>query len=48
VIAHRAADTFLPTTDFGLPTEDERASHPGGWTGAPTKLERLFEPRRTS
>jgi uncharacterized protein YndB with AHSA1/START domain len=39
--------TFLLMTHFGLPTEDERTSHQGGWTGALTNLERLFEPRST-
>lgn len=39
--------TFLLMTHFGLPTEDERAGHQGGWTGALTNLERLFEPRST-
>ena len=40
--------TFLLMTHFGLPTEDERTGHQGGWTGALTNLERLFEPRSTS
>ena len=39
--------TFLLMTHFGLPTEDERTGHQGGWTGALTNLERLFEPRST-
>jgi uncharacterized protein YndB with AHSA1/START domain len=38
---------FLLMTHFGLPTEDERTGHQGGWTGALTNLERLFEPRST-
>ena len=38
---------FLLTIHFGLPTDDERTSHQGGWTGALTNLERLFEPRST-
>ena len=46
-LSAQGAHTFLLMTHFGLPTEDERAGHQGGWTGALTHLERLFEPRST-
>jgi uncharacterized protein YndB with AHSA1/START domain len=41
-------DTFLLMTHDGLPTEDERRGHHGGWTGALTNLERLIEPGSAS
>ena len=34
----QGAHTFLLMTHFGLPTEDERTGHQGGWTGALTNL----------
>jgi hypothetical protein len=43
----QAEHTFPPMTHFGLPTENERACHQGGWTGALTNRERLFETRST-
>jgi len=37
-VSAQGAHTFLLMTHFGLPTEDERTCHQGGWTGALTNL----------
>jgi uncharacterized protein YndB with AHSA1/START domain len=46
-LSKQGEHTFLLMTHFGLPTEDERTGHQGGWTSALNQLERLFEPRST-
>jgi len=46
-LSARGEHTFLLMTHFGLPTDISRTSHRGGWTGALTNLERLFEPGST-
>jgi glutathione S-transferase len=35
-------DTLFVMTHAGLPSEDERRSHQGGWTSAINQLERMF------
>jgi hypothetical protein len=46
-LGKQGADTYRLKNQFGQPTKDERVRQSIGWSGALTKLERLFEPRRT-
>ena len=38
----QAGDTLFVMTHHGLPSEQERQSHQGGWTSAINQLEHLF------
>ena len=38
----QAGDTLFVMTHHGLPSEQERQSHQGGWTSAINQLERMF------
>jgi uncharacterized protein YndB with AHSA1/START domain len=39
----QGSDTLFVMTHAGLPSEDERRGHEGGWTSAINQLERMFQ-----